>query len=107
MEREPQLCAALSGLKFRQDWVLGQPAAALADLALAYAQQVQATDGIALRLGTRAESARHAAGAWTLQLATGEHVQSRAPCSLPPACGCCGRRATLRCRTRACSTPPP
>ena len=78
VEREPELCAALRGLNFRQDWVLGQPAAALADLALAYARQVQATDGITLRMRTRAESARHAAGAWTLQLATGEHVQSRA-----------------------------
>lgn len=78
VEREPQLCAALRGLEFRQDWVLGQPAAALADLALQYARQVETTPGLALRLGTRAESARHAAGAWTLQLATGEHVQSRA-----------------------------
>ena len=78
VEREPELCAALRGLNFRQDWVLGQPAAALADLALAYARQVQATDGITLRMRTRAESARHAAGAWALQLATGEHVQSRA-----------------------------
>lgn len=78
VEREPQLCAALRGLDFRQDWVLGQPAAALADLALSYAKQVEHTDRIALRLGTRAESARHAAGAWTLQLATGEHVHSRA-----------------------------
>jgi FolB domain-containing protein len=78
VEREPQLCAALRGLDFRQDWVLGQPAAALAELALRYASQVETTPGIALRLGTTAESARHAAGAWTLQLATGEHVQSRA-----------------------------
>lgn len=78
VEREPQLCAALRGLDFRQDWVLGQPAAALADLARHYAQQVEATSGLSLRLGTRAESARHAAGAWTLQLATGEHVHARA-----------------------------
>lgn len=78
VEREPQLCAALRGLDFRQDWVLGRPAAALAELALNYAQQVEATSGIALRRGTKAESARHAAGAWTLQLATGEHVHARA-----------------------------
>lgn len=78
VEREPQLCAALRGLDFRQDWVLGQPAAALADLALHYAQQVEATPGITLRLGSTAESARHSAGAWTLQLATGEHVHARA-----------------------------
>lgn len=78
VEREPQLCAALWGLSFRQDWVLGQPASALAELAQRYASQVQATPGIALRLATTAESARHAAGAWTLQLATGEHVQARA-----------------------------
>ena len=78
VEREPQLCAALRGLDFRQDWVLGQPAAALADLALSYAKQVETTDGVTLRAGTRAESARHAAGAWTLQLATGEHVHARA-----------------------------
>lgn len=78
VEREPQLCAALRGLDFRQDWVLGQPAAALADLALNYARQVEATPGIALRLGSTAEAARHSAGAWTLQLASGEHVQSRA-----------------------------
>jgi dihydroneopterin aldolase len=78
VEREPELCAGLRGLHFRQDWVLGQPAAALADLALAYARQVAATPGIALRLGNTAESARHAGGAWTLQLATGEHVQARA-----------------------------
>jgi dihydroneopterin aldolase len=78
VEREPQLCAALRLLDFRQDWVLGQPAASLTDLALHYADQVQATPGVALRVGTRAESARHAAGAWTLQLATGEHVQARA-----------------------------
>jgi dihydroneopterin aldolase len=78
VEREPQLCAALRGLAFRQDWVLGQPAAALADLALHYAQQVEATPGITLRLGSTAESARHSAGAWTLQLATGEHVHARA-----------------------------
>lgn len=78
VEREPQLCAALRGLGFRQDWVLGQPAAALAELALNYAAQVEATPGIALRLGSTAEAARHAAGAWTLQLASGEHVQARA-----------------------------
>lgn len=78
VEREPQLCAALRGLGFRQDWVLGQPASALADLALHYAAQVETTPGLALRLGTKAESARHSAGAWTLQLATGEHVQARA-----------------------------
>jgi len=78
VEREAQLCATLWGLDFRQDWVLGQPASALADLALTYARQVEQTPRIALRLGTRAESARHEAGAWTLQLATGEHVQSRA-----------------------------
>jgi FolB domain-containing protein len=82
VEREPQLCAALRGLDFRQDWVLGRPAAALAELALSYAQQVEATPGIALRLGTTAESARYSAqdlaGAWTLQLATGEHVHARA-----------------------------
>ncbi|RTL16407.1 MAG: hypothetical protein EKK52_18340 [Burkholderiales bacterium] len=78
VEREPQLCAALHGLSFRQDWVLGQPAAALAELAQHYAGQVERTAGITLRLGTRAESARHAGGAWTLQLATGEHVQARA-----------------------------
>ena len=78
VEREAQLCAALRTLDFRQDWVLGQPAAALADLALAYAEQVQATHGVSVRLGTRAESARHQAGAWALQLATGEHVQARA-----------------------------
>jgi len=78
VEREARLCAALRGLEFRQDWVLGQPAAALSELALRYASQVEATPGIALRLGTTAESARHAAGAWTLQLATGEHVQARA-----------------------------
>ncbi len=78
VEREPQLCAALRGLDFRQDWVLGQPAAALADLALNYARQVEATPGIALRLGSTAEAARHSAGAWTLQLASGEHVHARA-----------------------------
>ena len=78
VEHEPQLCAALRGLDFRQDWVLGQPAAALADLALNYAGQVEATPRIALRLGTKAESARHEGGAWTLQLATGEHVHARA-----------------------------
>ncbi len=78
VEREPHLCAALRGLEFRQDWVLGQPAAALAELALSYARQVESTPGIALRLASTAESARHAAGAWTLQLASGEHVQSRA-----------------------------
>lgn len=78
VEREPQLCAALRGLDFRQDWVLGQPASALADLALHYARQIESTAGVALRLGTRAESARHSAGAWMLQLATGEHVQARA-----------------------------
>lgn len=78
VEREPQLCAALRGLDFRQDWVLGQPAAALAELALSYARQVETTPGIALRLGSTAESARHSAGAWTLQLATGEHVHARA-----------------------------
>jgi len=78
VEREPQLCAALRTLAFRQDWVLGQPATALADLALGYALQVETTPGIALRLGTRAEAARHAAGAWALQLAGGEHLQSRA-----------------------------
>lgn len=54
VEREPQLCAALRGLDFRQDWVLGQPAAALADLALHYARQIESTAGVALRLGTRA-----------------------------------------------------
>ena len=65
-------------MSFRQDWVLGQPAAALAELAQHYAGQVARTAGITLRLGTRAESARHAGGAWALQLATGEHVQARA-----------------------------
>ena len=78
VEREPQLCAALRGLAFRQDWVLGQPAQALADLALSYAAQVAATPGVTVRLGSTAESARHAAGAWTLQLASGEHIQARA-----------------------------
>ncbi len=78
VEREPQLCAALRGLDFRQDWVLGQPASALADLALSYARQVETMPGITLRLGSTAEAARHAAGAWTLQLASGEHVHARA-----------------------------
>ena len=78
VEREPRLCAALAGLNFAQDWVLGEPAARLAALGEHYAAQAQATPGLTLRLGTRAESARHAAGSWTLQLATGEHVQARA-----------------------------
>jgi FolB domain-containing protein len=78
VEREPQLCAALRALSFRQNWVLGQPARALADLALHYAAQVEATPGVLLRLSSTAESARHAAGAWTLQLASGEHLQTRA-----------------------------
>lgn len=78
VEREPQLCAALKGLDFTQDWVLGEPAARLAELADRYAAQAQATPGLALRLGTRAESARHSPEGWALQLGTGEHVQARA-----------------------------
>jgi len=78
VEREPELCASLKGLDFSQDWVLGEPAAKLAELADRYAAQAQATPGLTLRLATRAEAARHAAGGWTLQLGTGEHVQARA-----------------------------
>lgn len=78
VERESRLCAALAGLNFAQDWVLGEPAARLAALGEHYAAQAQATPGMTLRLGTRAESARHTPAGWTLQLATGEHVQARA-----------------------------
>lgn len=78
VERESRLCAALSGLNFAQDWVLGEPAAHLAALGEHYAAQAQAAPGLTLRLGTRAESARHTPEGWLLQLATGEHVQARA-----------------------------
>ncbi|NCT83784.1 MAG: FAD-dependent oxidoreductase [Comamonadaceae bacterium] len=78
VEREPRLCATLAGLDFAQDWVLGEPAAHLAALGEHYAAQARATPGLTLRLGTRAESARHTPEGWMLQLATGEHVQARA-----------------------------
>lgn len=78
VEREAQLCASLAALDFAQDWVLGQPAARLCDLAAQYAAQASATPGLALRLGTQVESARHTAEGWALQLAGGERVQARA-----------------------------
>jgi dihydroneopterin aldolase len=78
VERDTRLCAALAGLHFAQDWVLGEPAAHLAALGEHYAAQAQATPGLTLRLGTQAESARHTPDGWTLQLSTGEHVQARA-----------------------------
>lgn len=78
VERAPRLCAGLAALDFAQDWVLGEPAARLADLADQYAAQASATPGLALRLGAQVESARHSADGWTLQLAGGERVQARA-----------------------------
>lgn len=78
VEREPRLCAALAGLDFPQDWVLGAPATPLSALAAGFAAQVAATPGVGLRLSTQAESARHAPEGWALQLGTGEHVQARA-----------------------------
>jgi dihydroneopterin aldolase len=78
VEREPQLCAALAGLDFPQDWVLSEPATRLSDLAGRYGAQAAATPGLTLRVGTQAESARHTADGWALQLGTGEHVQARA-----------------------------
>lgn len=78
VEREPQLCAALAGLHFPQDWVLGAPTTPLSALGERYAAQAAATPQLTLRLGTQAESARHAADGWTLQLSSGEHVQARA-----------------------------
>lgn len=78
VEREPQLCAALAGLDFPQDWVLSEPATRLSDLAGRYAAQAVATPGLVLRTGTQAESARHTPDGWALQLGTGEHVQARA-----------------------------
>ncbi len=78
VEREPRLCAALAALDFTQDWVLGEPAARLADLAEHYAAQARATPGLALRLGAQVESARLASDGWALQLAGGERIQARA-----------------------------
>ena len=78
VEREPRLCATLAALDFMQDWVLGEPATRLADLAEHYAAQARATPGLALRLGAQVESARHSPEGWTLQLAGGERVQARA-----------------------------
>jgi dihydroneopterin aldolase len=78
VEREPRLCAGLAALDFAQNWVLGEPAARLADLADHYAAQASATPGLALRLGAQVESARHGADGWALQLAGGERVQARA-----------------------------
>jgi dihydroneopterin aldolase len=78
VERAPRLCAGLAALDFAQDWVLGEPAARLADLADQYAAQASATPGLALRLGAQVESARHALDGWALQLASGERVQARA-----------------------------
>ena len=78
VERAPRLCAGLAALDFAQDWVLGEPAARLADLADHYAAQAGATPGLALRLGAQVESARHSLDGWTLQLAGGERVQARA-----------------------------
>jgi dihydroneopterin aldolase len=77
VERAPRLCAGLAALDFAQDWVLGEPAARLADLADQYAAQASATPGLALRLGAQVESARHALDGWALQLASGERVQAR------------------------------
>lgn len=78
VEREPRLCATLAALDFKQDWVLGEPATLLSDLAEHYAAQARATPGLALRLGARVESARHSPEGWTLQLAGGERMHARA-----------------------------
>jgi dihydroneopterin aldolase len=78
VEREPRLCAALAQLDFPQDWVLSEPATRLSDLAGRYAAQAAAAPGLQLRVGTQAQSARHTAEGWALQLGTGEHVQARA-----------------------------
>jgi dihydroneopterin aldolase len=78
VEREPRLCAALAALDFAQDWVLGEPATRLSDLAEKYAAQARATPGLALRLGAQVESACHSSEGWALQLAGGERVQARA-----------------------------
>jgi len=78
VEREPRLCATLASLDFAQDWVLGEPAASLTELADRYAAQACATPSLALRLGARVEAAHHAAEGWTLQFAGGERVQARA-----------------------------
>lgn len=78
VERAPRLCAALAALDFTQDWVLGEPASRLADLAEQYAAQARATPGLGLRLGAQVESARHSPEGWALQLAGGERVQARA-----------------------------
>lgn len=78
VEREPRLCATLTGLDFAQDWVLGEPAASLAELADRYAAQACATPSLTLRLGSRVEAAHHAAEGWTLQLAGGERIRARA-----------------------------
>lgn len=78
VEREPRLCAALAALDFTQDWVLGQPATRLADLAGQYAAQASATHGLTLRLGAQLESARLSPDGWALQLAGGERFQARA-----------------------------
>ena len=45
VERELRLCAALAGLNFTQDWVLGEPAARLAALGEHYAAQAKSTPG--------------------------------------------------------------
>ncbi len=78
VEREPGLCAALAALDFPQDWVLGEPATRLCDLAERYAAQARATPGVSLRLAAQVESARHSLDGWALQLAGGERVQARA-----------------------------
>jgi dihydroneopterin aldolase len=68
----------LAALDFKQDWVLGEPATRLSELAGQYAAQAQATPGLALRLGAKVESVRHTLDGWALQLAGGERVQARA-----------------------------
>lgn len=78
VEREAQLCASLAALDFPQDWVLGEPATRLCDLATQYAAQARATPGLTLRLSAQVESARHTGDGWALQLAGGERVQARA-----------------------------
>ncbi len=77
VERAPRLCAALAGLEFAQDWVLGEPTTRLSALAERYAAHTQAAAGLTLRLGRHAVSATRA-GDWALQLDDGEPIAARA-----------------------------
>ncbi|MBW8891943.1 MAG: FAD-dependent monooxygenase [Burkholderiales bacterium] len=88
VEREPRLCATLAALDFKQDWVLGEPATLLSDLAEHYAAQAPIRPRAGRCNSPVASACRHAR------------------CWSPPGCAYCARRAISRRPTRACSTPP-